>query len=197
MLALVAKKKLRARARSLGCPAALAPLSNSCRMVVRIVSTCGFPASIRFAISRVLSCVPVGRKSTDASFSFATGRAESDDAARAVELAPERLAAASRRSRLRRAIRSMMVFVIVVPAGLLKAPPRPSAACCATAEAHVVSTSRTKNPYRLTRNLFLSIFDASINYTDSNSQSLTAETPYRKAATKVGNESCKSGCVYS
>src|SRR5439155_26525305 len=100
-------------------------------MVVRIVKTCGFPASIRLAISRVLSCVPVGRKSTDASFSFAVGCAESDDV-RAIELWPERLAAASLRSRFRRAIPSVMVLVIVVPAGLSKAPPRLSAVFLST-----------------------------------------------------------------
>src|SRR3981081_3700967 len=96
MLALVAKKKLRARARSLGWPAALAPLSNSSRRAVSSLTTCGFPASIRLAISRVLSCVPVGRKRTDASLGFAVGRAKPDDGVRAVEFAPERLGAGLR-----------------------------------------------------------------------------------------------------
>src|SRR5207253_618465 len=105
MLALVAKKKLRARARSLGWPAALAPLSNSSRRVVSSLSTCGLPASIRLAISRVLSCVPVGRKSTDAPFGFASGCAELDDDVGADELVPDRLDV-SFRSRLRCAIRS-------------------------------------------------------------------------------------------
>src|SRR6266404_7552937 len=155
MLALVAKKKLMASARSLGCPAALASLSNSSSRAVSSLKTFGFPASITFAISRVLSCVPVGRKSTDASFSFATVCAElGDDVG-----ADERLAAASLRSRLRCAIRTTMVFVIVAPAGVLKVPPRLSFACCANAGARETNTIRIKSPARMSSKLFLFIFD--------------------------------------
>src|SRR2546427_10091478 len=111
-------------------------------MVVRIVSTCGFPASIRFAISRVLSCVPVGRKSTDDSFIFAI---ESEDV-RVVELGPGRLPARFR-PLLRDAIRSMIVDVIFAPAGVLKAPPRLSL-FCAIAGAQITSTSEIKNQTR-------------------------------------------------
>src|SRR5258708_1202002 len=154
MLALVAKKKLMASARSLGCPAALAPLSNSSSRAVSSLKTFGFPASITFAISRVLGWVPVGRKSTDASFSFATVCAElGDDVG-----ADERLAA-SLRSRLRCAIRTTMVFVIVAPAGVLKVPPRLSFACCANAGARETNTIRIKSPARMSSKLFLFIFD--------------------------------------
>src|SRR6266699_892813 len=126
MLALVAKKKLMASARSLGWPAVLAPLSNSSRRVVSSLNTCGFPESITFAISRVL---------------------------------------------------------IVVPAGLVKAPPRPSAACCATAAAHETSRSRINNPQRLTRALFSFIFDPPITLTVP-SRSFTAGDAVRQTATK-------------
>src|SRR6266566_1906687 len=137
MLAFVAKKKLKASGRSLGFPAARAPFSYSVRMVVIIVSTCGFPAPIRLAISAVLSWVPVERKCRDTSFSFAAGPVESDDAVRAVELVPECLAAGFFSSR-RRAYRSMMMFVIMALAGLFQLPPRLSV-YCANAGAHVTS----------------------------------------------------------
>src|SRR5205085_10893988 len=101
--------------------------SYSVRMAVMIASTCGFPAPIRLAISRVLSCVPMERKRTDASFSFATGAAEVDGVG-ADELAPERFAARFFSSR-RRAYRSMMMFVIIALAGLFQLPPRPSVYC--------------------------------------------------------------------
>src|SRR5450432_1522342 len=119
MLALVAKKKLRASARSFGFPAARAFFSYSSRSAVRRLSTCAFPAAIRLAISRVLRCVPVERKRRDASLLFGAPV----DVAGAVALGPECFAASLAFSR-RWAIRSIMMFVIVALAGLFQLPPR-------------------------------------------------------------------------
>src|ERR1043166_967680 len=91
MLAFVAKKKLSASARSFGWPAALAPLSNSSSRTFANWTTCGFPASTRFANSSALRRVPVGRKRTDASLAFAPVL-EPGNEVRAVELPPERFA---------------------------------------------------------------------------------------------------------
>ncbi len=110
-----------------------------------IASTCGFPASIRLAISRVLSWVPVERKCRDASLRLATGADALDDDV-AVDLVPERFAARLF-SRRRRAYRSMMMLVIIALAGLFQLPPRLSL-YCAAAGAHVTSTSRIKNQQR-------------------------------------------------
>src|SRR5438132_781634 len=145
MLALAAKKKLRASARSLGWPAARAPFSSSCRMVVKMVNSCAFPASIALATSRVFSWVPVERKRTAASVDA--------DATPVLAGTVTRLL-----SSRRRAILSTIVLVIIPPAGSLKLPPRPLA-CCATAGGHAASTNRINNPPWVTCNLFLFIID--------------------------------------
>src|SRR6185295_5613311 len=137
MLALVAKKKLRARARSLGCPAARAPFSYSVRIVLMMVNTCALPASIMLAISRVFSWVPVERNWTA---SLLAG-----------------IAARGFLSR-RRATRSTMVLVTISPAGSLKLPPRPLPPC-AIAGVHEARSRKIKYPILLTRNSFRSIVD--------------------------------------
>jgi hypothetical protein len=107
-----------------------------------------------FAIWRVLSWVPVERKCRGASFSFAAGSAESDDAG-PPDLEPERFAA-SLLSKRRRAIRSMIMFVIIALAGLFQLPPSRSEYCAADG-AHTTSTNSIKKRPRLDCELFLLI----------------------------------------
>src|SRR6266496_6509215 len=121
MLALVAKKKLRASARSLGLPAARAPLSNSCNNVLSKVNTVSLlgsgGAANRLAISRVLSCVPVERNRTALSLSKAVDSCTADGLAVAPGsecLAPNRF------SSRRHAKRSITMFVIIAQAGLFQ-----------------------------------------------------------------------------
>src|ERR1051326_31554 len=146
MLALVAKKKLRASARALGWPAARAPFSYSVRIALMMANTCGFPASIVFAISLCFGCVPVERKLTAASL-----------------LAGIVVRVFSSR---RRATRSTMILVIAPPAASLKLPPRPLA-LCAIAGAHEASITKIRYPLRLTRKVLIYIVDP-FRYTDSN-----------------------------
>src|SRR5258705_7225794 len=141
MLALVAKKKLSASARSLGLPAALAPLSNSCNNVlsrVKTVSLLGLGgAANRFAISRVLSCVPVERKRTAASLN------EGGVSCAAVVVPVSECFAPSLFSSRCRANRSMTMLVIVALAGLFQLPPRRSE-YWAAAGPHVTRTNVSK-----------------------------------------------------
>src|SRR5258706_13983340 len=132
-------------------------------MAVIIASTCGFPASIRLAISCTLSWVPVERKCTDPSLSLVAGSAELDDDVDAAELDPERFAA-SLFSRRRRAIRSMTMFVIIALAGLFQLPPRRSVYCAITG-AHATSISEINKQQRLNRDVVSFI---PVSYLDPN-----------------------------
>src|SRR6267154_5198145 len=142
MFAFVAKKKLNARARSLGLPIFRASLSNSCRMVVSTVNTCASPGLIRLAISRVFSWVPVERNRTDPSL-----MGDPEFARLTAGLLSER----------RRAYRATIMFVIFPPAGSFQLPPRLSV-CCAINGAHIKSRIEVRKNAGATRVVYSIIF---------------------------------------